>query len=34
MERVAEGRLDVVDLEALHSDEELELEETSPVSAR
>jgi hypothetical protein len=34
MERIAEGRLDVVDLEALHSDEELELEETSPVSAR
>ena len=34
MDRVAEGRLDVVDLEALHSDEELELEETSPVSAR
>ena len=34
MERVTEGRLDVVDLEALHSDEELELEETSPVSAR
>lgn len=34
MEHVAEGRLDVVDLEALHSDEELELEDTSPVSAR
>ena len=34
MERVTEGRLDVVDAQALHSDEELELEETSPVSAR
>lgn len=34
MEHVAEGRLDVVDLAALHSDEALELEKTSPVSAR
>ena len=34
MESVVEGRLDVMDLEALRSDEDVEVEQTSPVSAR